>query len=174
MEEGGLDGSTSDPDFLVATGSEELRADIPVLRHDGKLNPNGRHMAQQPIELILLKQWASYLALPVWLIDDSGNLLYYNEPAEALLGVRFEEAGEINADQLAEHFHTTRLDGKPYPNAELPIVVALVGRVPSHDTVRVRGLDGVWRILAITAFPVEGQGGRHLGAVAMFWETHDS
>jgi len=131
-------------------------------------------MAQQPVELILLKQWASYLALPVWLIDHSGNLLYYNEPAEGLLGVRFEEAGEINADQLAERFQTTALDGNPFPNEELPIVVALVQRVPNHATLRVRAFDGVWRDLAITAFPVEGQGGRHLGAVAMFWEKTDS
>jgi PAS domain-containing protein len=131
-------------------------------------------MAQQPIELILLKQWASYLALPIWLVNEVGGLLYYNEPAEGLLGVRFEEAGEIHADQLAEHFRTTRLDGSPFPNGELPIVVALVDRVPSHDVLRVLGLDGVERILAVTAFPVEGQGGRHLGAVAMFWEKQDS
>ena len=127
-------------------------------------------MAQQPVELILLKQWASYLTLPVWLMDNRGNLLYYNEPAEGLLGVRFEEAGEIHADQLASLFQTTRLDGAPYPNTELPVVVALTERVPSHATVRVRGLDETWRILEITAFPVEGQGNRHLGVVAMFWE----
>jgi len=131
-------------------------------------------MAQQPIELILLKQWASYLALPVWLIDESGNLLYYNEPAEGLLGVRFEEAGEIHADQLAAHFQTSRVDGTPFPNEELPIVVALVKRLPHHATVRVQALDGVSRDLSITAFPVEGQGDRHLGAVAMFWEQQDS
>jgi hypothetical protein len=33
--------------------------------------------------------------------------------------------------------------------------------------------DGVWRKIEVTAFPVEGQGGRHLGAVAIFWEAHD-
>ena len=106
-------------------------------------------MAQQPIELILLKQWASYLAIPIWLVDEAGNLLYYNEPAESLLGVRFEEAGEIHADRLAEHFQTTRLDGTPYPNEQLPIVVALVERVPSHDTVRVRGLDDVKEVTSV-------------------------
>lgn len=131
-------------------------------------------MAQQPIELILLKQWASYLSLPVWLMDRHGNLLYYNEPAEALLGVRFEEAGEIHVEQLAERFQTSALDGTPFPNEELPVVVALQQRVPNHATLRVQAFDGVWRQLAITAFPVEGQGGRHLGAVAMFWELHES
>lgn len=130
-------------------------------------------MAQQPIELILLKQWASYLALPVWLIDETGNLLFYNEPAEGLLGVSFDEAGELHADELAERFHTTTLDGEPFPNDDLPIVVALRSRVPKHDNVRVRAFDGTWRKLAITAFPVDGQGGRHLGAVAMFWENHE-
>ena len=131
-------------------------------------------MAQQPVELILLKQWAGFLALPVWIMDDSGNLLYYNEPAEGLLGVRFDEAGELHAEQLAERFQTTALDGTPFPNEKLPVVVALQKRIPNHATVRVTGLDGISRILAITAFPVEGQGGRHLGPVAMFWEKHDS
>jgi PAS domain-containing protein len=131
-------------------------------------------MAQQPVELILLKQWAGFLALPVWIMDDRGNLLYYNEPAEGLLGVRFDEAGELHAEQLAERFQTTSLDGSPFPNEKLPVVVALRKRIPNHATLRVTGLDGVPRQLAITAFPVEGQGGRHLGAVAMFWEKHDS
>ncbi len=131
-------------------------------------------MAQQPVELILLKQWAGYLTLPVWLMDGRGNLLYYNEPAEGLLGVRFEEAGEIHADQLAEYFQTTAVDGAPFPNEKLPVVVALQQRIPNHATVRVMGFDGVWRTLAVTAFPVEGQGARHLGAVAMFWENPDS
>jgi len=131
-------------------------------------------MAQQPVELILLKQWASYLALPVWLINEVGDLLYYNEPAEGLLGVRFDEAGEIHANELAERFQTTALDGTPFPNEELPIVVALMQRVPNHATLRVKAIDGVWRRLAISAFPIEGQGDRHLGAVAMFWEQHES
>ena len=131
-------------------------------------------MAQQPVELILLKQWAGYLAFAVWIADEQGNLLYYNEPAEYLLGVRFDEAGELHADELADRFSTTALDGSPFPNEKLPVVVALRDRVPDHAALRVRGFDGVWRHLAITAFPVEGQGGRHLGAVAMFWEKHDS
>ena len=31
-------------------------------------------------------------------------------------------------------------------------------------------LDGKHRELDVTAFPIEGQGGRHLGAFAAFWE----
>ena len=40
-----------------------------------------RIMTQQPIELILLRQWASYMAMPIWIADSDENVLYYNEPA---------------------------------------------------------------------------------------------
>jgi hypothetical protein len=36
---------------------------------------------------------------------------------------------------------------------------------------RIQGLDGIWRMIEVTAFPIIGQGDRHLGAVAIFWET---
>jgi PAS domain-containing protein len=129
-------------------------------------------MPQQPIEVILLRQVASYLTVPVFLVDEHGNLLYYNEPAETLLGRRFEEAGEMPVDELASIFKVTDLEAEPIPPDELPITVALQKRKPAHRRIRVHGLDGVWRTIDVTSFPVEGQSGRHLGAVAMFWEPH--
>lgn len=127
-------------------------------------------MAQAPIELILLKHWAGYMATPIWIMDDAGALLFYNEPAESLLGKRFDEAGEIRAEELAKLFDTTHLDGSPIDNSELPVVVALAERIPAHGQLKFRTLDHAWRNIEITAVPIEGQGGRHLGAMAMFWE----
>ena len=129
-------------------------------------------MAQQPIELILLKQWATYIAIPVWLMDVEGNLVFYNEPAEALLGRRFDEAGVIHADELADLFDTTGLDGEPIPSKELPVVVALTEHHPAHRPLRIRPLDrDEWLEIEVTAIPIEGEGARHLGAMAVFWET---
>lgn len=128
---------------------------------------------QQPIEIILLKQWSSYLAVPVWLMDDAGNLTYFNEAAEELLGARFNEVGEIQADELAHRFQTAAPDGEPLDTKELPIVVALVDRRPAYARLRIRAFDGVWRVIAVSAFPVDGHGGRNLGAVAMFWESEE-
>ncbi len=127
-------------------------------------------MAQYPIELILLRQWAEHMAIPIWIMDASGDLIYYNEPAEAILGERFDEAGVIQADRLAELFITSNLDGAPMPNEELPVVVALTKQVPAHRPLRFRGFDGSWRQIEVTALPLEAQGGRFLGAVACFWE----
>lgn len=124
----------------------------------------------QPIELILLRQWSTYQAIPVWIIDINGDLLFYNEAAEATLGLRYEEAGSIHASQIADIFQTTALDGSAIPSEDLPIVIALRDRHPAHGELRIKAGDGAARHLHITAFPVEGLSDRHLGAVAMFWE----
>ena len=49
-------------------------------------------MAQHAIELILMRQLAGGLATPVFLVDPDGDLLFYNEPAEAILGCRYGTA----------------------------------------------------------------------------------
>ena len=130
-------------------------------------------MPQQPIELILTRQWASYLAVPVWVMSESGDLLYYNEPAEAVVGRRYDEAGDMPGEELARIFKTTALDGSPIAAEALPLNIALRERRPAHTALRMQGLDGVWRDIEATAFPLEGQGGRHLGAVAFFWQVHE-
>lgn len=128
-------------------------------------------MSQQPIEMILLRQWASYVAIPIWLTDQEGNLIFYNEPAEDILGRRFDDAGEILAAYLGEIFVTTDLDGLPVPSEDLPLVVALSQGVPAHAQLRIKAFDGSSRVIDVTAMPVIGQGDRLLGAMAMFWET---
>ena len=108
---------------------------------------------------------------PVWIMDVEGNLVFYNEPAEGLLGKRFDEAGELHADELADLFVTTGIDGAPLASKELPVVVALTEHHPAHGELRIQTLDGESRQIEVTAIPIEGQGGRHLGAFAVFWES---
>jgi PAS domain S-box-containing protein len=125
---------------------------------------------QQPVEMILLRQLASYLTIPMWMMDEEGNLIYYNESAEGLLGVEFDDAGPIRAEQLTGMWHVTQLDGAPLPDPDFPVVTALMKRVPVHRAVRFQGMDGVWRAVEVTAIPIEGQGNRFLGVLATFWE----
>jgi PAS domain-containing protein len=129
---------------------------------------------QQPIEIILLRQWASHMATPIWIAGTRGRLLYYNEPAEGLLGKRFDEAGEMRLRDLPKIFETTTPDGKPLSEADLPLGKALRERQPAHLRVRITALDGKSRLLDITAVPLLVQGGAYLGAMAMFWEPNDS
>ena len=43
-------------------------------------------LPQQPIEMILLRQLAEHLAIPMWVIDGAGDLVFFNEAAEPTLG----------------------------------------------------------------------------------------
>jgi PAS domain-containing protein len=126
-------------------------------------------MGQQPIEIILLRQWATHLAIPMWIADMDGRLVFYNEPAESIVGVRFEDAGEMHVEKLADIFSALDEHGNAIPAGEGPISLALKQRKPVQRALRYRALNGVWHDAEITAFPVDGQGGRQLGVVALIW-----
>lgn len=126
---------------------------------------------QQPLEMIILRQLASYLTIPMWMMDDAGDLIFYNEPAEALLGVQFDDVGPIRAEQLVGMWQVTDRDGELLPEAEFPVVAALTRQVAGHRAVRFQSKDGEWRDVEVTAIPIEGQGKRFLGVLAMFWEV---
>jgi PAS domain-containing protein len=123
------------------------------------------------IEVILMRQAASYLAMPIFLVDPKGDLVYFNEPAELLLGLRYEEVGEMPAEAWSTIFVPTDEKGDPMPPEALPLMIALQEHRPAHDRFHIRGLDGRDRELLVTAFPLIGQHARDLGAVAIFWEA---
>jgi PAS domain-containing protein len=125
--------------------------------------------SQHPIELILLRQLASYLDMPIFVVDAAGRLVYYNEPAELLLGVRFDEVGMMEmADWLAA-FRPGDRSGAELASDDVPLVVALRERRPVHSSLSISGLDGIRRQIGATALPLSGQDGNFFGALAIFW-----
>lgn len=130
-------------------------------------------MAQREIEVILTRQLASYLAMPIFIVDHEGTLVFYNESAEPILGQRFEETGEMPASEWSSRFRTVDDQGTPIPAEQLPLMIALKDRRPAHLLFWILGLDNVRRRIETTAVPLIGQAGRYLGAVAIFWEVKD-
>lgn len=130
----------------------------------------GIGLAQHEVELIVLRQAASYLATPILLVDLVGNLIYYNEPAEELLGHRYDETGEIPLEDWTMSFVPTGEDGVALPFEALPLGIAVQQRHPAHGTFSITGRDGVNRRISATALPLEGQAGRQLGSIAVLWE----
>lgn len=128
-------------------------------------------MPQYEIEMILTRQLASYLALPIFLVDTQGTLVFYNEPAELLLGRRFDETGEMPVAEWSVVFTPTDEQGTSIAPEGLPLVIALAERRPAHRRFFIQGLDGKRRHIELTAFPLIGQAERALGAVALFWEV---
>lgn len=126
--------------------------------------------SQKPIELILMRQLASSLVTPVFLVDVAGTLIFYNEPAEELLGLRFDETGEMPAGEWATRWEPTAGDGTPLPPEALPLMMAIAQRRPAHGTFWIRRHDGGRRRIQVTAIPFVATPDRLLGAAAVFRE----
>ena len=129
-------------------------------------------MAQKEIEIILMRQLASYLSVPIFVVDPEGTLLFYNEPAETLLGVQFDEAGEMPVSEWSTIFKPTDDAGRPLPPEALPLVTTLKTGAPARGTLWITGLDGIPRRLDVVSFPLVGQGHRVLGAAAILWDVN--
>jgi PAS domain-containing protein len=122
------------------------------------------------VEIILARQLASELAVPVLLIDARGDTLFYNEPAEAIFGRHFDEIEALPFEERTTMFAPRREDGQPLPVGLLPGMLAMRERRPAHATFSIHGLDGVLRAVEATAVPIESGGGHVLGALIAMWQ----
>jgi PAS domain-containing protein len=132
--------------------------------------PSVQGRRQKNLVLILAREFASKLATATFVIDADGNLVYYNEAAEVILGRSFAEAGEVAAEQWASLYDVHDLDGSPLPLEEIPGGVALLERKPAHRSLCITGLDGERREIAVTAIPLMAHADELVGVVAIFWE----
>ncbi|HKG09703.1 MAG TPA: hypothetical protein VKB07_03965 [Gaiellaceae bacterium] len=127
--------------------------------------------AEQNLPLILAREFASNIATPLALIDATGRLLYFNEPAERIIGSTPAELGELTEDEWRARFSAERLDGTPAPIDEMASVIARRKRRPAHGRLVITTLDGLRRTLAVTAIPLlQGEREEPVGCVVLFWE----
>lgn len=121
--------------------------------------------------LILGRQLASNLAVPVFLVDERGTLAFYNEAAEVVLGSRYAETGELSRDEWGTMWNPEYADGTPIPLEKLPLTIALAERRPAHCPMVITGLDGARRSIRVTALPLFAKQDEFVGAMAIFWEN---
>ena len=131
-------------------------------------------MGAHSIEIVLIRQLASYLAVPILIVDRKLDLLFFNESAEPILGRRFDETGEIRRGEWTKSFQPTDANGVPIPREDQPLAIAIDRNEPCHRRFGVTGLDGVPRSIEGLAFPLETRDAGLLGAVEIFWELRDS
>ncbi len=130
-------------------------------------------MAAYEIEIILNRQLADCLSIPVFITDSIGNLIFYNEPAEGILGNRFEDTGEMPVEQWSTEFKPVDDKGNPLPPEGLPLVKTLKNCLPYHKTFGIENLQGKIEKISVTSYPIIGRTGKMLGAVAIFWKSND-
>lgn len=128
-------------------------------------------MSYKPIELILLRHLADRLALPAALVDRTGALVHLNRPAEALFGIDGVDIGGALLDRVVKLIDPIDEDGRPVDADRMPIALANRERRPQQSTLWIHDLQGTPHRLAVTAIPLDGQGGAPLGAMSIFWEV---
>jgi len=126
---------------------------------------------QKHLVLILAREFASSLSTPTLIADERGYLVFYNEAAEAVVGRRFAEAGEMPLDDWLAAFEPRTLASEPIPPERRPARIALDERRPAHLRYLVKSADGVEREIEVTAFPLFAHTDEFVGIVVIFWRS---
>ena len=95
---------------------------------------------QKHLVLILAREFASNLATATFISDAAGRLVYYNEPAERILGRTFAEAGEMPLGDEAAGFF--RLG---------PVSIPSVHSAKSRGNISIMSAGDAWGETALTA-----------------------
>jgi PAS domain-containing protein len=119
--------------------------------------------------LILARELAANLATPTLIADDRGQLVFYNEAAEAIVGRPFAEVGEVPLDDWTTSFSPRTPDSEPLPPEQRPARIAFDQRRPAHQQFVITSHDGIQRQVAVTAFPLFAHADEFVGIIAVFW-----
>lgn len=128
--------------------------------------------AQRPLELILARNLITSLSTPAMLVNQPGDVVFYNDAAGALLGVSFEETGTRSAAEWVERHGPFDADGQPIPIERQPLTQALRANRPGHAQHRIRtGSDTEFEI-EVSGVPIIGNDGFQ-GAIVFFWRARE-
>jgi PAS domain-containing protein len=142
----------------------------------GNERPNGEGQVgpvEGPPESIWARSLGRFLALPFWVVDRGGNLAYFNQAAEPLLGRSFAEVGRLPPKLWNTLWTRTNVEGTPIPLQQLPIMVALRERRPVHGCFHIVGLDGVRRWIETVAIPLQEPDGDAFGVLGVLWQARE-
>ena len=124
---------------------------------------------QRSIVLILARDLASTLATPMVLVDNQGDILFFNEAASRISGRPFVEGKTMPLDEWRSMFQPSDEEGLPVPFEEMPLGIALRERRPAHRVITIQGPDGVAHRLQATAIPLFARADELVGGLAVFW-----
>jgi len=129
---------------------------------------------QRNLVLILARELAANSATPMFVVDPEGNLVFFNEPAESVLGRSFAETGPLTPSEWGTMFEPIDGDGQMIPVDQLPLTKALRHLQPGHISMGITGLDGERKTIEVTAIPLFARANEFVGAIAIFWEAKGS
>jgi PAS domain-containing protein len=126
----------------------------------------------RPLELILARNLLASLSTPAFLVDDAGEIAFYNDAAGRVLGRRYEDSGPIPAGEWTSQFGPFDAEGNAIPFDRLGLTNALRGNRPAHDRFCIRPVGGDKRLVEVSALPIVGTGA-YRGAMVVFWPADE-
>ncbi len=122
----------------------------------------------RPLELILARNLLASLHTPAFLIDQRGEIAFFNDAAAQVLGRRYEDTGPLPAGEWTRLFGPLGADGEPIPWQDLPLSGPLLRNRPAHATFPIRSAEGGEHLVESSGLPIMGAGG-YRGALVFFW-----
>jgi PAS domain-containing protein len=130
-------------------------------------------VAQKPLELILARNLLTAVSTPALLVDDEGDMLFYNEAAAALVGRSFEETGRLAADEWHRVFGLLPGRAPGDDDAEGRFTEAVMEGRPARGDFRIRAADGEEIEVEAAALPLVANGAAPSGAMIMVWPRRE-
>src|SRR5436305_7915953 len=129
-------------------------------------------VTHQPLLLIQARNLITNLALPAFLTDTDGALLFFNDAAGEVLGRTFEEVGPLSRDEWGREFGPFDAEGNPLAVNHQPLANALrSGHAAQGRFWLSTGAENL-RQVEVSALPLL-EPGNFEGALVVFWTVED-
>jgi PAS domain-containing protein len=130
------------------------------------------NVAHRPLELILARNLLTNISIPAFLADNRGGLVFYNEAAESLLGMPFQQARNMDPEEWRARFGPFDTARERIPFEEEPLTITLREGRPVHAPLYIRSADGEVHHIEVSAFPLANNE-EVTGAIGIFWRTEE-
>jgi PAS domain-containing protein len=126
--------------------------------------------ALKSLVLIRAKHLAESVTTPMFIIDNDGNMIFFNEAAEVKVGRAFADVGQIPVAEWQEQFKVRELDDTPAPLESMPGWFQLQKERPGLGELMFTTFDGRDLRIAVCALPLFSGEDQFEGALVLFWE----
>ena len=126
---------------------------------------------ERPKSLVLIraKHLAESVTTPMFLADAEGNLIFFNEAAESLLGRAFVDNGALTPTDWQRSFDVRDRNDAPFPLESMSSWIQVQNEQPAMGHIKFRAADGSDNLVATCAFPLFTEQARFEGALILFW-----
>lgn len=120
--------------------------------------------------LIRARHLAETMTTPTFLVDAAGDMIFYNEAAEGVLGRTFADEGTIPQAEVQKRLNVRDRDGNALPLEAMAGWSALQKRRPGYGQILFADFSGNDHLISVCALPLFTHPDDFEGSLVIFWE----